>query len=73
MTIETRQATVGQLNPWVMWLNFCNVLHSWQEEWCHMWGHYCLPSLFSPHPHEGHHQLEIPDPLVESKEPELFA
>lgn len=58
MNAETQPTTANHSNPWAMWLNFYNVFHSWQVEWCHMW---------------GHHQLEMPDALAESKEPELFA
>lgn len=58
---------------WAPWLAYFNVVHAWQTECCRLWARNCLPSFFAPHPHEGHHQLEIPDPLAEAKEPELFA
>lgn len=73
MNAETDSAITAYANPWTTWLNYFQVLHRCQQQWCHVWGHYCMPSFFGPHPHERHHQLEIPDPLAESKEPELFA
>lgn len=73
MTIDKPDPTVEYPSPWALWLNFYHVLHSWQVEWCQIWAHDYLPSLFAHHRHEGHHQLEIPDPLAEASEPELFA
>ena len=73
MNAKTDSAVAAYSNPWTMWLNLYHVLHVWQLEWCHVWARYCLPSPFPPHPHEGHHQLELPDPLEASTEPELFA
>tara|TARA_R110000787_G_scaffold63653_3_gene143159 strand:+ start:430 stop:651 length:222 start_codon:yes stop_codon:yes gene_type:complete len=73
MDAKTYRADADYPNPWAIGLNFCHVFHAWQLEWCHMWAHQWLPSLYPPHPHVGHHQLEIPDPLAEAKEPELFA
>ena len=73
MNADNSQTAGGYSNPWGMWLNFYQALHTIHVEWCHLWAHHCLPSLFPPHPHVGHHQLEIPDPLVEVEEPELFA
>jgi hypothetical protein len=69
----TDQRIISFSDPWATWLNLYHVLHAWQVEWCHIWGQHCLPSFYRPHRHEGHHQLELPDPLVSTAEPELFA
>ena len=60
-------------NPWQMWVDCLHVVHDWQIEWYRLWARICLPPLVSPHRHEGHHQLEIPEPLADDTKPELFA
>ena len=46
MNADNSQTAGGYSNPWGMWLNFYQALHTIHVEWCHLWAHHFLPRFF---------------------------
>ncbi len=59
--------------PAMLWWQYATAVHAAADACARAWAQIFLPSAYPPHAHEPAPQLEVPDPIADDPEQDLFA